>query len=211
MSMKVILFNGSTHPHGCTAQALETVAQTLNQQGIDTEILSIGATGVHDCIACGVCKKHDTPTCVFQDDCVNSWLAKVKTADGFVFGSPVYYAHPTGALLSAMDRLFYAGGQYLRHKPAAAVLTARRAGTTASMDVINKYFAFNQMPIITSTYWNQIYRDQNGTPATDAEGTQTLQHLANNMAWLLKCLAAGKEQGITPPAQAKTIMTNFVR
>ena len=208
--MKVILFNGSTHPHGCTAQALEIIANHLIKQGIETEILNLGVTGVHDCIACGACKK-GTPTCVFKDDCVNSWLEKIQTADGFIFGSPVYYAHPTGAILSAMDRLFYAGGQYLRHKPAAAVLTARRAGTTASMDVLNKYFAFNQMPIITSTYWNQIYRDQNGTPTTDAEGTQTLQHLANNMAWLLKCLAAGKEQGITPPKQTKTIMTNFVR
>ena len=208
--MKVILFNGSTHPHGCTAQALEIVAQNLNQQGIDTEILSLGATAVHDCIACRACKNGDG-SCVFKDDCVNTWLAKIKTADGFIFGSPVYYAHPTGALLAAMDRLFFAGGQYLHHKPAAAVLTARRAGTTASMDVINKYFAFNQMPIVTATYWNQVYRDANGTPNTDAEGTQTLEHLANNMAWLLRCIDTGKQNGITVPSQAKTTFTNFVR
>ncbi len=208
--MKVILFNGSTHANGCTAQALEIVAQTLNQQNIETEILSIGTTGVHDCIACGTCRK-STGHCVFQDDCVNNWLEKIKTADGFVFGSPVYYAHPTGALLSAMDRLFYAGGQYLRHKPVAAVLTARRAGTTASLDVLNKHFTINQMPVVTSSYWNQIYRDANGSPNTDAEGIQTLQHLANNLAWLLKCIAAGKQQGITPPDQPKTAMTNFIR
>lgn len=208
--MKVILFNGSTHTNGCTAQALTIVANTLNQQGIETEILSIGTTAIHDCIACGACKK-GTHTCVFKDDCVNTWLEKVQNADGFVFGSPVYYAHPTGAILSAMDRLFYAGGQYMRHKPAAAILTARRAGTTASMDVINKYFAFNQMPIVTSTYWNQVYRDSNSTPTADAEGTQVMQHLANNMAWLLKCIAAGKQQGITAPAQAKTTFTNFVQ
>ena len=208
--MKVILFNGSTHTNGCTAQALTIVANTLNQQGIETEILSIGTTAIHDCIACRNCKK-GAHTCVFKDDCVNTWLEKVQNADGFVFGSPVYYAHPTGAILSAMDRLFYAGGQFMRHKPAAAILTARRAGTTASMDVINKYFAFNQMPIITSTYWNQVYRDSNGTPTADAEGTQVMQHLANNMAWLLKCIAAGKQQGITAPAQAKTTFTNFVQ
>lgn len=208
--MKVILFNGSTHTSGCTAQALSIIAQTLNKHDIETEILSVGTQAVHDCIACGGCKK-GTPACVFQDDCVNDLIEKAKTADGFIFGSPVYYAHPTGALLSAMDRLFYAGGQFLRHKPAAAIFTARRAGTTASIDVINKYFAFNQMPIVTSTYWNQIYRDANGTPSTDAEGTQTLDHLANNMAWLLKCIAAGKEHGITPPAQTKTTFTNFVR
>ncbi len=208
--MKVILLNGSTHSHGCTAQALEIIAQTLQQQGIETEIISVGNGTTHDCIACGACKK-GIPACVFKDDCVNDIIAKAQTADGFIFGSPVYYAHPTGALISVMDRLFYAGGQYLRHKPAAAIFTARRAGTTASMDVLNKYFAFNQMPIVTSTYWNQIYRDTNGTPVTDAEGTQTLEHLANNMAWLLKCIETGKQNGITAPKQAKTTFTNFVR
>lgn len=207
--MKVILFNGSPHPNGCTHAALQAVANTLNQQGIDTEILSIGTGVTHDCIACGACKK-GTPACVFQDDCVNTWIEKAKTADGFVFGSPVYYAHPTGALLSAMDRLFYAGGQYLHHKPAAAVLTARRAGTTASMDVINKYFTINQMPIVASTYWNQVYRAKDGTPAADAEGLQTMQHLAGNMAWLLKCLDSGRKNGIEPPAQTKAVMTNFL-
>lgn len=210
MSMKVILFNGSTHAHGCTAQALEIIAQNLNQQGIDTEILSLGTTAIHDCVACRACKNGDG-LCVFKDDVVNTWLEKIKTADGLIFGSPVYYAHPTGALLAAMDRLFYAGGQYLHHKPAAAVLTARRAGTTASMDVINKYFAFNQMPIVTSTYWNQVYRDANGTPMTDAEGTQTLEHLANNMAWLLKCINIGQQNSITVPQQAKTTFTNFAQ
>lgn len=206
--MKVILFNGSPHANGCTKQALQTVATTLNQNGIETEILDIGTQAIHDCIACGHCK-HENPVCVFNDDCVNVWLEKVKTADAFVFGSPVYYAHPTGALLSAMDRLFYAGGQYLRHKPAAAVLTARRAGTTASMDVINKYFTINQMPIVASTYWNQIYRDSNGTAIADKEGQQTLQYLANNMSWLLQCISAGKKQGLLPPNQTKNIMTNF--
>ena len=208
--MKVLLFNGSTHTQGCTAQALTTIAETLNRQGIETEILHIGTKAIHDCIACGGCKK-GTNLCVFNDDCVNTWLDKIKTADGFIFGSPVYYAHPSGAIISAMDRLFYAGGQFMRHKPAAAIFTARRAGTTASMDVINKYFAFNQMPIVTSTYWNQVYRDTNGTPATDAEGTQTLQHLANNMAWLIKCIDTGKHNGITAPEQTKTIFTNFAQ
>lgn len=206
--MKVILFNGSTHTHGCTAQALEIIARTLNQQNIDTEILNLGTQAIHDCIACGGCKKGNG-LCVFNDDCVNTWLEKIKTADGLIFGSPVYYAHPSGAILSAMDRLFFAGSQYMHHKPAAAILTARRAGTTASLDVINKYFAFNQMPIVTSTYWNQIYRDTNGTPTTDAEGTQTLTHLANNMVWLLQCIATGKEHGITPPANPKTAKINL--
>lgn len=206
--MKVILINGSPHPNGCTAAALATVAKTLNQHTIETEIINLGTGAIHDCIACGGCKK-GTPACVFTDDCVNTILEKAQTADGFIFGSPVYYAHPSGALLSAMDRLFYAGGQFFRHKPAAAILTARRAGTTASMDVINKYFTINQMPVVASTYWNQIYRDSNGTPAADAEGIQTLEYLGNNMAWLLKCIAAGKQNGINPPAQVKSVMTNF--
>lgn len=206
--MKVILFNGSAHVQGCTSQALNIIADTLKKHNIETEILTIGTQAIRDCIACGHCKqgKH---LCVFDDDCINVWLEKIKTADGFIFGSPVYYAHPTGALLSALDRLFYAGGQDLRHKPAAAVLTARRAGTTASMDVLNKYFTINQIPIVSSTYWNQIYRDSNGTPATDKEGQQTLQYLANNMAWLLQCISAGKKQGFLPPNQPKNIMTNF--
>ena len=205
--MKVLFLNGSPHPNGCTATALNTVATTLNQQGIETEIIHIDTGATHDCIACGGCKKGQ-PLCVFHDDCVNTFIEKAQTADAFVFGSPVYYAHPTGALLSAMDRLFYAGGQYLRHKPAAAILTARRAGTTASMDVINKYFTINQMPIVSSTYWNQVYRAADFR--TDAEGVQTLEYLANNMAWLLKCIEAGKKNGIEPPHQTKSIMSNFM-
>ncbi len=206
--MKVILLNGSPHAKGCTNAALQIVADNLNQQGIETEIVQIGTGAIHDCIACGGCRK-GTPACVFKDDCVNTFIEKAKTADAFVFGSPVYYAHPSGALLSAMDRLFYAGGQFFRHKPAAAVLTARRAGTTASMDVINKYFAMNQMPIVTSTYWNQVYRTADANPAADPEGEQTLQYLANNMAWLLKCIAAGRANGISAPDQTKNVMTNF--
>lgn len=207
--MKVILFNGSSHHNGCTYQALQIVANTLNTQGIETEILNLGPQAVHDCIGCGACR-HGNPSCVFTDDCVNTWLEKVKTADGFIFGSPVYYAHPTGALISAMDRLFYAGGQFLRHKPAAAIFTARRAGTTASMDVLNKHFTINQMPVVASTYWNQVYRSTDGTPTTDTEGQQTLQHLATNMAWLLKCIALGKANGITPPDNTKSAHTSFL-
>lgn len=207
--MKVILFNGSTRTNGCTHQALQIVAQTLNTQGIETKILSLGFQAIHDCTGCGACRQGNS-TCVFKDDCINDWLEKVKTADGFIFGSPVYYAHPTGALLSAMDRMFFAGGQFLRHKPAAAIFTARRAGTTASLDVLNKYFTINQMPVVASTYWNQVYRSADGTPTTDAEGQQTLQNLATNMAWLLKCIAHGKTHGITPPDNPKTAHTGFL-
>jgi len=207
--MKVLLFNGSPHATGCTYQALQAVAAALNEQNIETEILSIGTQAIHDCTACGACRKGKN-SCVFQDDCVNTWLEKAQTADGFIFGSPVYYAHPTGALLSAMDRLFFAGSQHFRHKPAAAILTARRAGTTASMDVINKYFTTNQMPIVASTYWNQIYRATDGTITTDTEGQQTLHNLGTNLAWLLKCIELGKTHNITPPNNPKSAHTGFL-
>ena len=207
--MKVILFNGSPHAHGCTQSALEAVASTLNAQNIETEILHIGTQAIHDCTACGVCRQ-GSHACIYQDDCVNEWLAKAQTADAFVFGSPVYYAHPSGALLSAMDRMFYAGSQYFRHKPACAIFTARRAGTTASMDVLNKYFTINQMPVVASTYWNQVYRSADGTATADAEGLQTLHHLGNNLAWLMQCIELGKHNGITAPKQTKTAHTGFL-
>lgn len=136
--MKVLLFNGSTRKNGCTYVALSEVAKALNDEGIETEIVQMGAGAVRECIGCNQCVGKGK--CVFADDVVNEWLGKAKDADGFVFGSPVYYAHPAGHFLAALDRMFYAGGECFQHKPGAAVVTARRAGTTASLDVLNKYF-----------------------------------------------------------------------
>lgn len=207
--MKVLLFNGSTRKNGCTYVALSEVAKALNDEGIETEIVQMGAGAVRECIGCNQCVGKGK--CVFADDVVNEWLEKAKTADGFVFGSPVYYAHPTGQLLSVLDRLFYAGGSLFAYKPGAAVVSARRAGTTASLDVLNKYFADAQMPMVGSTYWNMVHGTAPELVAQDLEGLQTMRNLGRNMAWLLKCIQAGKRQGVTPPTAETAHWTNFNR
>ena len=156
--MKVLLFNGSTRTNGCTYLALSEISKTLEQEEIDTEILQLGAQPVWDCIGCNACQS--TGRCVFAEDVVNGWLEKAAEADGYVFGSPVYFAHPSGHLLSVMDRMFMAGHDIFAHKPAAAVVTARRAGTTASLDAIQKHFTDAEMPMVSSTYWNHVYGQQ---------------------------------------------------
>lgn len=144
---------------------------------------------------------------------VNESIEKAKDADGFVFGSPVYYAHPSGRLLSFMDRLFYAGGVNFKFKPAAAIASARRAGTTASLDAIIKHFTINQMPVVSSNYWPMVHGAQNcpDDVKKDLEGLQVMRTLGNNMAWLLKCIDAGKKSGINYPTEEERIWTNFIR
>ena len=160
-----------------------------------------------DCIACGHCRK--TGQCVF-DDIVNEIARKAKDCDGFIFGSPVYYAHPSARLLTVLDRVFYSAGKNFACKPGAAVLSARRAGTTASFDVINKYFTINRMPVVSSTYWNNIHGNTPAEAAQDAEGLQTMTNLGKNMAWLIKCIDLARKQGLEPPENPK-IATNFIR
>ena len=206
--MKVLLINGSPRKEGCTYTALAEAAAELNSQGIDTEIIHIGNGPVRGCIACGGCAGKGR--CVF-DDTVNEVIEKARTADGFLIGSPVYYASPNGSLISFLDRLFYAGGSAFAYKPAAAIISARRAGTTASFEVINKYFTINNMPVISSQYWNMVHGNSPEEVKQDLEGLQTMRRLADNMAWILKCIEAGKEKGIVPkPAEAKQ-RTNFIR
>lgn len=149
MQMKVMLLNGSSHPDGCTALALRQAAKAIEEEGIETETIFLGNAPMADCIACGHCRK--AGQCVF-DDIVNEIARKAKDCDGFIFGSPVYYAHPSARLLRVLDRVFYSAGKNFACKPGAAVLSARRAGTTASFDVINKYFTINRMPVVSSTY-----------------------------------------------------------
>lgn len=205
--MKVLLVNGSSRKKGCTNEALQEVARALNEEGIETELIFIGNQALPDCIACRKCR--EIGKCVF-DDIVNEFVEKAKTADGFVFGSPVYYAHPSGRLLTFMDRAFYSGGAAFAYKPAAAVLSARRAGTTASFDVINKYFTINSMPVVSSTYWNHVYGAQPEEVAQDKEGLMTMYNIGKNMAWLLKCIDLGKEQDLKHPENEK-VLTNFTR
>ncbi len=207
--MKVLLFNGSNKANGCTFTALKEVEKILNEEGIETEILQIGANPIRDCIGCNSCRS--TGKCVFNDDMVNEWLEKCKTADGFVFGTPVYYAHPSGRILSAMDRLFYASGSVFVHKPATVIASARRGGTTATLDTISKYFSLKQMPVISSTYWNMVHGNTPEETMQDLEGLQTMRNIARNMAWILKCIKAGKEAGIEEPTAETTARTNFIR
>ena len=207
--MKVLLVNGSARVHGNTVTALQQIAQTLETEGIDTQIFPLGAGAYRDCIACNRCSDLDGH-CVFDDDPVNEFLNLAAQADGFVFGTPVYYAHPSGRILSFLDRAFYAGGGAFAHKPGASIAVARRAGPCASVDVLNKYFTINQMPVVSSTYWNVAFGGAPEETLQDAEGMATMRNLGRNMAWMLKCIEAGRAAGITAPEPERE-RTNFIR
>lgn len=208
--MKVLLLNGSPHKNGCTNTALEEVAKTLNFQGIDTEIFYIGTDAIAPCRACGACKK--LGRCVV-DDKVNEFIEKAKEADGFIFGSPVHYASASGIITTFLDRAFYAGSanQVFRMKPGAIVVSARRAGTTATFDQLNKYFTITEMPVISSRYWNMVHGATPDDVLKDEEGMQIMRILGKNMAWYLKSMDAAKKAGILPPEKEEVIKTNFIR
>ena len=167
-----------------------------------------GPAPIRDCIGCGQCTEHG---CIFTDDAVNAFIEKARHADGFVFGTPVYYAHPSGRVLSFLDRVFYSAGHVFAYKPGAAVASARRAGTTASLDALQKYFGISQMPTIGSTYWNMVHGNRPEEVALDAEGLQTMRNIGHNLAWMLKCLQAGKEAGLSLPKTERGSRTNFIR
>lgn len=206
--MKVLLVNSSAHEKGCTHRALSEVAKSLNKEGIETEIVHL-KDPINDCIGCGACKK--TGECIIKNDLVNDFVKKAKDFDGFVFGSPVYYAHPSGRLLSFMNRIFYSDSSAFAYKPAAAVVSARRGGTTASLDVIMKHFMINNMPVISSSYWNMVHGNKPEHVEEDLEGLQTMRILGQNMAWILKCIESGKNNGIQTPSAEQKIWTNFIR
>ena len=206
--MKVLLINGSPHKEGCTFTALNEVAKTLEKNGIETEILYLGVKPIGGCIACGKCSQLGK---CFIDDKVNEILARCDEFDGVVIGSPVYYAGPSGQIRAFLDRLFYAGGRRFAGKPGAAVVSCRRGGATAAFDQLNKYFTISSMPIVSSQYWNQVHGSYAEQVFQDEEGLQTMRTLGNNMAWLLKCIQLGKENGITLPEREPPVWTNFVR
>lgn len=203
--MKILMVNGSPRK-GETRAALEEMGKVFAEAGAEYEIVDLGASPVNDCIACRKCA--ELKKCV-MDDVVNELIEKAKTADGFVFGTPVYYAHPTARVLAVLDRAFYAGKYAFMFKPAAAITSLRRAGSCASMDVMNKYFTISEMPIVSSSYWNQVFRPSE--KESDAEGRQTVRNLARNMVWLISCIQAGKEKGILLPASERGNQTNFNR
>ena len=209
--MKVLLVNGSPHEKGCTYTALSVVAETLNAEGIETEIFHIGAEPISGCRGCGACRKQKLGKCVV-DDIVNVFGEKAKEADGFIFGSPVHYASAAGSLLAFMDRFFYSAGKdTLRLKPAAAVASARRAGTTATLDILNKYFTISEMPVVSSRYWNMVHGSRPEDVYMDEEGMAVMRTLGRNMAFLLKALEAAKSAGVELPEQEPNVRTNFIR
>ncbi len=183
--MKVLMVNGSAKKNGNTNRALEEIGAQLVQEGIEYEIFQLGGNAIRDCIGCGGCAAGNG--CVFTDDAVNEFVAKAKEADGFVFGTPVYYAHPSGRILSFLDRVFYSGSAAFAFKPGASVAVARRGGTSASFDVLNKYFGISRMPVAGSTYWNLVHGAAPGEAEQDAEGLLTMRNLARGLAWMRIC------------------------
>lgn len=205
---KVLLLNGSCNEEGCTYTALSEVAAQLEKEGVETEIFQLGKDELRDCIGCGACGK--LGKCRFEDK-VNDFVEKAREADGFVFGTPVYYAHPSGRILSFLDRAFYSGKSAFVRKPAAAVASARRAGTTASLDVLNKYFTISEMPVVSSSYWNMVHGNKPEEVKQDLEGLQTMRGIGRNMAWLIRCIEAGKAAGIQYPESEPKVKTSFIR
>lgn len=193
--MKVLLINGSRREKGCTYTALLEIAGALNAQGIEAEIFHVGLRAVNGEI----------------DAAVNECAELLKEADGVIVGSPVYYASPSGEIIAFLDRLFGKAEENLRFKPAAAIASARRAGTTATLDVINRYFMYAQMPVVASRYWSMVHGSKPEDVLQDAEGIQIMKTLGNNMAWMLKSIEAGKAAGIEQPKLEQKVFTNFIR
>ena len=196
--MKVLLVNGSPHKNGCTFTALSEIAKILNEETIGTEIYHIGNDAIAPCRACGACAK--LKRCVI-DDKVNEFISLAESFDGFIIGSPVHYAAAAGSIPIFLHRAFFAasrtGKKIFTHKPGASIVSARRAGTTATLDQINKYFSINQMPIITGRYWNMVHGSNPDEVIKDEEGMQNMRILARNMAWHLKCQEAGNDRAVS--------------
>ncbi|MBR2029921.1 MAG: flavodoxin family protein [Clostridia bacterium] len=206
--MKVLLVNGSPNKNGCTYTALNEIAVQLEKEGVQSEILYLGADAINDCMACGYCSDNN---CCVINDVVNEVAQKLDQYDGFVFGAPVYYAAPASRLTSFLDRLFFSAGSKMQCKPGCAVVSCRRAGASASLDRINKYFTINNMPVVSSSYWNMVHGSEAEDVLQDAEGLHTMRTLAQNMAWLIKCINAGKQAGIDKPEYQEKEWTNFIR
>ena len=211
--LKVLMFNGSPNKEGCTYTALKEISDTLNDEGIDSDIFHVGKEPILSCQACGACAK--IGKCVINDK-VNEFVDLAKNYDAFVIGSPVHYASSSGATVAFLDRVFYSAsrsgrGNIFKHKPGFAIASARRAGTTATLDQLNKYFTINQMVLVSGRYWNMVHGRTPDDVRQDLEGMQNMRFLARNLAWVLKCLELGKENGLTSPIQEDVVMTNFIK
>lgn len=204
---KVLLVNGSPKIKGCTARALDEVEKTLHANGIETERIEAGVKDIRGCIACNYCRTHGK--CVFND-LVNETTPKFAEADGIIVGSPVYYAGANGQVLAFLDRLFYStsGSIDCTMKVGAAVISSRRAGSTSAFDEINKYFTIRSMPVVSSSYWNEVHGFTAEDVEDDLEGLQTMRNLGRNMAFLIKAIRTQKTvEGL--PKQEHEKWTNF--
>jgi multimeric flavodoxin WrbA len=206
--MKALLVNGSPNEHKCTYTALQQVEAGLKEGGISCEWFWLGKDAVRPCVACGKCGK--TGRCAFDDDCLCTLADAAVDADALVFGSPVYYAGINGSLKSALDRLYYSVGSKLAYKPGGAVVSARRAGTTAALEQLNKYFIINNQPLAGSGYWPMVHGNTVDEVMQDKEGLQVARQMGSNIAWMLNCIEAGCAAGIKPKPYEK-IGTNFIR
>ena len=206
--MKILLLNGSPNANGCTYTALATVAGELERNGIATDIIHVGHKDIRGCLGCGKCR--ELGRCIF-DDMVNEVAPKLEVADGLVVGSPVYYAGPNGTLTNLLDRLFFSAGYSLRMKVGAAICSARRAGTTATLDRLNKYFTLAEMPIVSSRYWNMVHGHTPDEVRRDEEGMQIMRVLGRNMAFLVRAIAAERAAHGLPEEEPQRINTNFIR
>ena len=208
-NLNVLMLNGSPRAKGCTFTALSEIGKVLNENGIDYEIFQIGSGPIRDCIACGKCHGNG---CVFEDDGVNEFIEKAKKANGFVFGTPVYYAHPTGSVLSFLDRAFFSSSanriyKAFINKPGVAIASARRAGTTATLDVMNKYFGIASMPVVSSTYWNMVHGKTPEEVKKDFEGMQTMRNIGRNLSKLIKIFRNANVEEVNLEVLHKT---NFI-
>lgn len=211
--MKVMLVNGSSRENGTTMAAINEAVRIFKEEGVEAEIIQLGKEPISDCLQCNFCVKNGR--CVIDDE-VNRFVEKAESADGFIFASPVYYAHPSGRLYTFLDRVFFSSGckdKYaaFRFKPGAAIAVARRAGTTATLDGINKFFGISQMPVAGSTYWNGVHGLRADDAPKDEEGMQTVRNLARNMIWMMRCFEAGRKAGIPCPDSETGAMTNFIK
>lgn len=204
--MKVLLINGSPRKEGNTFIALSEVARTLEENGVETRIISIGKKAIQGCIACNKC--FELGHCIFNDELYNKVREEMKTSDALIVGSPVYYAGPNGSLCALLDRFFYSSSEYLQYKPAAAVAVARRGGASVTFDRLNRYFSITNMPIVPSQYWNIVHGLNPGDAKKDDEGLQTMRTLARNMVWMLNNLKNGN---YPVPEPEERVMTNFIR
>lgn len=206
--MKVLMINGSPHEKGCTYTALKEVAGQLEKRGIQSDIVQIGTKSINGCTACGSCKQ--TGKCIFEDE-VSKVAAALDDYQAILIGSPVYYSSVSGQLVCFLDRLFRTSSKRMAGKVGAAVVSCRRGGATATFDVLNKYFSISNMVIATSQYWNQVHGCTPEQVRQDEEGLQTMRTLGENIAWLLKCLEAGRKAGVEPPQYEKYTPTSFIR